>query len=459
MLIDDYMRLISSGIGSRRDGIEAKDIARHLYPFQSECVSFLARAGRGGLFLDTGLGKTAVQLEWCRHAANATNGRTLILTPLAVARQIEAEGKRFGYDIRVIRSQSEVADGINVCNYDRLHSIEPESFGAVSLDESSILKNLCGKTSIALRDAFRSHRFRLVATATPAPNDHTEIGQQADFCGVMSSLEMLSTFFLNDTSRASQTWRLKRHGVAAFYDWLSSWSRMASMPSDLGDSDDGFRLPALTVTKHRAKHEAVKCDGELFASDNVSATSMHDVKRQTSRARAECAAGIVAMDDSYPCVVWCDTDYEAREIVNALSSFDGVAEVRGSQSIDQKEETLEAFQRGDVRVLVTKPSVCGFGLNWQHCARTVFVGRTFSYESWYQAIRRLWRFGQRRDVECHVIVASGENAIDRVIARKAGDHEASKVAMRAAMRRAIGATRYTRSEYAPAHSGRMPSWS
>lgn len=440
-------------------GIEAPhDLAPHLFPFQAECVDFLLRIGSGGLFLDTGLGKTACELDWCRHAAEATNGRALILTPLAVAQQIAREGERWGYDCRVIRDASESKPGIDICNYDRLAKIDPGSYGAVALDESSILKNFTGKTSRALIQSFAQTRFRMSATATPAPNDHMELGQHSDFCGVMASNEMLSRFFINDASTASQHWRLKGHAVESFWDWMASWCRMASMPSDLGDSDEGFVLPALRTHHHGVESRLAAAPGSLFASVQVSATDMHRVKRQTAQARADCAAAIMGEHPSEPWVIWCDTDYEADAINRALSGVSGVAEVRGSHTIDRKEETLSAFLDGEVRKLVTKPSVCGFGLNWQHCAHTIFVGRSFSYEKWYQAIRRLWRFGQERAVECHVIVAAGEESIGRVIDRKANGHAQMKQQMTAAMRRAMETTAGVRLPYVAEHEGSLPAW-
>jgi hypothetical protein len=430
------------------------DLMGHLYPFQAHCVDFLARTGSGGLYLDTGLGKTSVQLEWARIAAEATNGRALILTPLAVARQIEREGHRWGYEIRVIREQHEADDGINVCNYDRLEKLDPAAFGAVSLDEGSILKSFTGKTTRALISAFASHRFRLSATATPAPNDHMELGQHAEFCGVMPSNEMLARWFVSDQTEMGR-YRIKGHGVDSFWNWMASWCRMASMPSDLGDSDDGFVLPPLNVHRHRAL-ATVKADGALFDTGTVSATDMHRVKRQTAQARAEVAAGLVDAEPAEAWLLWCDTDYEADAIKAALGR--DAVEVRGSYSIEKKEEGVAAFLSGEARVLITKPSVCGFGLNLQHCARTVFVGRSFSYESWYQAVRRFWRFGQKRPVECHVIVAQGEDSIGRVIDRKAGDHDGMKREMRAAMRRAMGLSSDVRVPYNPTHEGRLPSW-
>lgn len=438
-------------------GIEVNAVATFLFPYQQECVRFCLRVGSAGLFLDTGLGKTLCELEWAEHARRATNGRALILTPLAVAHQFAAEGHRFGYAARVIRDQSEARDGINICNYDRLDHLSPDEFGAVSLDESSILKNFTGKTSRALIAAFAGHRFRLSATATPAPNDHMELGQHAEFCGVMSSSEMLSRFFINDTSTASQNWRLKRHGVTAFWDWMSSWCRMAQMPSDLGDSDDGFVLPPMHVTRHRVTAALAPPTDGLFANDVVSATNMHDIKRQTAGERANVAA-MLAMSNAEPWVLWVDTDYEADATRKALGNAAGVAEVRGSMTIEAKERALDAFADGSVRVLITKPSICGFGLNWQHCAHTAFVGRSFSYESWYQAVRRFWRFGQKRNVAVHIVVATGEESIGAVIDRKAGDHDDMKAAMRDAMRRNMGRRSQTKVAYEPRHDGRLPAW-
>lgn len=433
-------------------------LSAHLFPFQAHCVEFLLSVGSGGLFLDTGLGKTLVQLEYAEHARNAENGKALILTPLAVAKQIEREAHRFGYPARVIRDQSEVREGISICNYDRLHLIEPDAFGVVTLDEASILKSFTGKTTRSLINAFESHRWRVPATATPAPNDHMELGQYAEFCGVMQSNEMLSRFFINDTAQASQQWRLKRHGVEAFWDWVASWCRLAQLPSDLGDSDDGFDLPPIAVHRHRAAESAPTMTGGLFGDEVVSATNLHQVKRATAGKRAMIAANLATSDSHEPWVIWCDTDYEADAILSALGDHPGVVEVRGSMSADRKEANLEAFVDGSARVMVTKPSVAGFGLNWQHCARTVFVGRSFSYESWYQAVRRFWRFGQAREVQVHLVVAEGEDSIARVIDRKADDHANMKIAMRAAMARNKGKGSATRVAYQPTYRGRLPSW-
>lgn len=429
-------------------------ISSSLFPYQRSCVDFMLRAGGAGLFLDTGLGKTICELEWAAHAANASNGRSLILTPLAVAWQIHREAERFGYKSRVIRDQSEAGEGINICNYDRLNLIDPAYYGAVALDESSIIKNFTGKTTRQLIDAFRGHRWKIAATATPAPNDHMEIGTHAEFLGIMQSNEMLSRFFINDTSTASQSWRLKGHAERPFWDWMASWSRMASKPSDLGDSDDGFDLPPLNIHTHKAEGQAEIMTDGLFGMLEVSATNIFSVKRATAEFRAKKAAEIVGGDrDSW--VFWVDTDNEADHVRALIPE---AIEVRGSMPIETKESNLRRFADGSAKYLITKSSICGFGLNWQHCHKTAFVGRSFSYEAWYQAVRRFWRFGQKSPVDVHLIVAEGEDAIGRVIDRKTEDHIKMKTSMAAAMRRNANAENVTKIAYIPNHKGRLPTW-
>ena len=430
-------------------------LATHLFPFQRACVEFGIRAGSWGLFLDTGLGKTACELEWCQHASEASNGMALILTPLAVARQIEREGLRWGYPVRVIREQSEAREGINVCNYDRLDHLDVSAFGAVALDESSILKSLTGAKSRALRAKFAGHRWRMSAPATPAPTDHMELGQQSEFLGVMPSADMLVRWFINDSADTG-TWRLKGHAVADFWRWVASWARVAGHPRDLGDDMPGFDLPELRVIRHRVESGA-EFAGSLFGPEDVSATNLHAIKRETAEVRARKVADLV-MSGSEPWVVWVDTDYEADALLRIIGEAGDVGEVRGSHPVEWKERALAGFDDGSVRVLVTKPSICGFGLNWQHCARVAFMGRSFSYESWYQAVRRCWRFGQQRQVEVHLVVAEGEDQIGRVIDRKAADHVRMKSAMVAAMREAMQGPAAQRVAYNPTHEGRLPRW-
>jgi hypothetical protein len=440
---------------AQRRGLSAVPaLATHLYPFQAASVAFGLEAGSWGCFLDTGLGKSRCELEWALHAAAATNGRALILTPLAVARQIEVEGRSLGYPVRVIRSQDDAVEGISVCNYDRLHLLTPDAFGAVALDESSVLKNFTGATSRMLVDAFAGHRFRMTATATPAPNDHVELAQQADFLGVLNRAEMLVRWFIND-SNDTGVWRLKGHAVEPFFDWMATWARMAGHPRDMGDPVVGFDLPPLEIVRHLADEpESAIADGRLFSGE-VSATSLHDVKRRTSEARARVVADLIAAEPDESWVVWCDTDYEADALAAVAPS---VREVRGSHSIDKKESTLAGFADGSVKHIASKSAICGYGLNWQHCRRMVFMGRSFSYENWYQAVRRCWRFGQKSPVVVHLVVADGEDHIGRVIDRKADDHVSMRAAMVAAMQRSMGIEAQRKVAYRPTCAGRLPAW-
>ncbi|MCX7178008.1 MAG: helicase [Proteobacteria bacterium] len=435
-------------------GIEPSPMPDHLFDFQANVTAFALRQGRAALFLDTGMGKTRCQLEWAKQAAAATNRWALILTPLAVARQIEREGLALGYDCRVIREMEDAAPGINICNYDRLDKLHPERFGAVSLDESSVLKSFTGATTRALIAAFRDHRFKLCATATPAPNDHMELGQHAEFLGLMSSVEMLTRWFINDTATASQHWRIKGHAEQAFWDWMASWARCAETPADLGYDGSKFILPALNVIRHKVAGDVRPAAGSLFVED-MSATNIHAIKRQTAEARADAVADLIAAEPDEAWLIWVDTDYEADAVNKRIKS---AVEVRGSHTPERKENMLLGFATGDVQILLTKTGIAGAGMNYQRCARMAFVGRSFSYESWYQAVRRCWRFGQTRPVDVHIAVAEGEEQIGRVITRKAEGHTKMKRAMADAMKRALGQVAVVKVPYNPTYIGRLPSW-
>jgi hypothetical protein len=434
-------------------GIEPGPMPDCLLDFAAFATSVCLRRGRAALFFDTGLTKTRCQLEFSKQAAAATNGCALILTPLAVARQFEREGLACGYDVRVVREASEIQPGINICNYDRLDKLDCSAFGSVSLDESSILKNFSGKTTRALINAFTDTPFRLCATATPAPNDHVELGTHAEFLGIMSQSDMLVRWFLND-SNDTGTWRLKKHATEAFWDWVSSWAVMASSPEDLGFDGSRFVLPPLEIHRHRAIGEVKPMDGSLFAGD-VSAINMHRMKRHTSGARSDAVATLIAAEPDETWVVWCDTDNESGAL---MTRIEGAIEVRGSMVAAQKEWRLAEFADNKWRAIVTKPSVAGMGLNWQHAARVAFVGRSFSYEAWYQAVRRCWRFGQTRPVHVHIIVAEGEDQIGRILDRKAEIHAEMKAAMIAASKRAMHTQSAVRVKYSPNYEGRMPKW-
>jgi hypothetical protein len=442
---------------ARGVSVAADKLAPALFDYQRHCVEFALRTGSSGIYLDTGLGKTAIELAYGEAVLRFGGAkRVLMLTPLAVAQQAAREAEKLQInDVRVIRQQAEAKDGISIANYDRVLSgaIDPREWDGVILDEASVLKSFTGKTTRALIDGFSGLRWRMAATATPAPNDHMELGQQAEFLGVMPSSEMLMRWFTADQTEMGR-YRLKGHGEADFWDWMASWSRMAQSPDDLGFDGSRFVLPGMRVHRHSVAADVKALDGTLFAFD-TSATGIHTLKRQTTDARAEMVAQLVSNESAEPWVVWCDTDYEADALLKLIPE---AKEVRGSHTVERKEETLAAFADGSLRVLITKPAICGFGLNWQHSARMAFVGRSFSYEAWYQAVRRCWRFGQTRPVDVHIAVADGEDQIGRVIDRKSDDHERMKSAMRTAMLRSRGLAPSVLRDYEPNHIGRVPSW-
>ena len=432
-----------------------------MFPHQHHSTEFALRTGCAALFLDTGLGKSLCALDWGRVIVEHMNKPVLMLAPLAVAMQHEREANKFGIDAKAVREAEEIGSArVYITNYDRLDRFDASMFGGVILDESSIIKSFTGATTRKLIETFARTPFRLACTATPAPNDHMELGQHSQFIGVMNSNEMLSRWFLADQTNMGK-YRVKRAAVRPFWDWVSSWARCVSKPSDLGFSDDGFVLPEMTLVRHvvyadRSLQAGDEKDGQanLFRIPGTSATSIHLEKRLTIDARAEKIAEIVAEEPNEPWVIWCDTDYEADALTDRIPH---AAEVRGSMRADVKEERITAFSTGAARIIITKPSVAGFGLNWQHCARMAFVGLSFSYESFYQAVRRCWRFGQSRPVNVHVAMADTEAAIWDVVSRKSGDHDAMKREMTQAMRRSMKTARVFE-DYNPEVTATFPSW-
>jgi len=423
---------------------------------QRAATEFLLRVGSGMLAFDTGMGKTLCGLDWGRVIAKHTGKPVLMLAPPAVGPQHQREGERFGIEAKHVRGADQITGpGVWVTNYERLHLFQHLDLGGLILDESSILKSFTGATSRKLIEYGQGVPYRLAMTATPAPNDHMELGQHSAFCGAMPSNEMLARWFTADQSQMGK-YRLKRYGQDDFWSWMASWARMAARPSDLGFPDDGFDLPQLHMHLHPVSVDMTEGaeDGELIRRVDISATSIHREKRRTAPLRAERIAELVCAEPDEPWAIWCETDYEADALRAVLPE---AIEVRGSHSVDLKESRLDAFSRGDERLLITKPSVAGFGLNWQHCARCAFVGLSFSYESYYQAVRRFWRFGQHRAVEVHIALADTEAVIWQTIQRKAADHARMKEQMTAAMRRATQA-HDTKLAYHPTQPVRLPNW-
>ena len=405
--------------------VDPGDIHPMLFDWQRDVVRWACMRGRAALFEECGLGKTLQQIEWARLVSRHTNGgKVLILAPLAVAHQTVAEGRKIGVDVRYVRSQAEVdAAGtpIIITNYDMIHHFDASQFAGVVLDESSILKAFTGSIKRKLVEMFSNTPYRLACTATPAPNDHLEFGNHSEFLGIMPGNRMISRWFINNTMGAGD-YRLKKHAADDFWRWMVSWSVCISKPSDLGDYDDnGFIIPPLHIHSSvvEVDHTRAFADGQLFVIEALSATGMWKEKRETEVDRVNAATAIIGDSDDF-WVIWCDTNSEADLLVKL---FPDAVEVRGSDSIAEKERKLTLFSDGLVKKIITKPEIAGFGLNWQHCANMVFVGVTYSFEKTYQAMRRTWRFGQLNEVNAYMIYAETEGNIVEILGVKQVKHE------------------------------------
>ncbi len=398
-------------------GFAPATLSGHLFPFQSHIVEWAVRLGRAAIFADTGLGKTAMQLEWSYRVQAHTGGRVLILAPLAVAHQTEREARRFGLPCCVVDETTD--DIVQVTNYQKLHRMDPSAYDGIVLDESSILKSIDGKTKEALIDAFSRTPYRLACTATPAPNDHTEFGNHTEFLGIMKRSEMLARYFVHDGGDTSK-WRLKGHARGPFWRFVSGWAKVVSHPRDIGFDDVRFDLPPIQYHEHIAPADHGPCDGQLFKLEAHTMNEQRKARRGSLAARAGLLEHIIGQDPDAPWLVWCDMNAESE----AAASIAACTEIRGSHSDEAKAEAMLGFSDGKIQRIVTKPSIAGFGMNWQHCSNVAFLGVSHSFERFYQAIRRCWRFGATRPVQCHIITSELEGPVLKNIKRKAAEWKA-----------------------------------
>jgi hypothetical protein len=421
---DDYI-LAKLG-GFRPSGFDVQSTGLTLFDFQDALSRWALRLGRAAIFADTGLGKTRMQLSWADHVAKHTGQPVLILAPLAVAEQTVEEGAGIGVAVEHHREQPKKLPPITITNYERLHKFDAEEFAGVVLDESSIIKHHDSKTLGQLIEAFKNTPYKLCATATPAPNDWTELGTHAEFLGVCTRAEMLSEFFVHDGGE-TQVWRLKGHAREAFWKWVSCWGAMVRSPADLGFDGSRYDLPKLTVQQHTILTEQEAPQGMLFAMEAQTLMERRNARRDSVEERVKACVDMVNATPG-PWVVWCELNSESEMLAKAIN---GSVEVRGSMTTDQKEAALADFAHGRARVIVTKPSIAGFGLNWQHCNQMAFVGVTDSFESYYQAVRRCWRFGQKRPVTVHIFASELEGAVVSNLQRKERDARAMGEALAA----------------------------
>lgn len=418
MTIKNYLEFVHNKVPvTPLDGITDIKLPRVLKPFQRAAVSWAVRRRRSALFAGTGLGKTLQQLCWAQAVCKHEQGQALILTPLAVAEQTVREAKKFGIADVMFADTVNGCSKITVTNYDRAEAFANKSFSAVVLDESSIIKHENSKTRAALTEQFKNTSWKLCCTATPAPNDFVEIGNHSEFLGALDMAEMLATFFVHEgairAGEAEEDWRMKRHAENDFWQWMSTWALVYNKPGDLGFSDPEYELPELR--RHLITVEALRkpAPGCFFPSGKMSLQERAQVRKQTAQDRVAAAATLINADRQSSWLVWCGLNEEAALLETALAD---AQQVSGSMLRGLKQKRLLGFVDALPRVLITKPSIAGFGMNWQHCHKMVFVGLNDSFEQLYQAIRRCWRFGQNHPVDVYVISSTAEGAVlDNII--------------------------------------------
>lgn len=387
-----------------------------LFDFQQSLVDWAIRKGRAAIFADCGLGKTPMQLVWAENVVRKTNRPVLVVTPLSVSAQTVREANKFGIET-ARSSDGKISGNIVITNYERLHHFDPAAFAGMVCDESSAIKHFSGERQKSVTEFMKKMPYRLLCTATAAPNDYIELGTSAEALGELGRMDMLSMFFKNDENSLhpiwwGARWRFKQHAERQFWRWVCSWARAARKPSDLGFSDGEFVLPPLELRETVITNHS-PLNGFLFPMQAVRLDEQREERRQTIDARCEKVAEQVS--GIHPAVAWCHLNDEADTLVRLIP---GAKQVKGSDPDDLKEELFEAFSNGELRVLVTKPRIGAFGMNWQHCAHMTFFP-SHSFEQFYQGVRRCWRFGQTSPVRVDIITTEGELGVLKNLERKA----------------------------------------
>jgi hypothetical protein len=410
----EYQEFLKSKlIVNMPSGFDADESALpvNLYPYQKDLVKWGCKRGKAAFFTMTGTGKTAMQVSWAQQVVNHTGGNVLILAPLAVSKQTVREALKFGITVNICRTHDDVKPGINIANYEMLHHFDPSDFQGIVLDESSIIKSATGKIRAAIIEFAEYIPYRLAATATPSPNDYMELGNHAEFLGIMSYTEMLSTFFVHDGGDTSK-WRLKGHAEESFWKWLSSWGVFLTKPSDLNYSDEGFDLPPLNTFQHIVQSEAP--EGALFAFEAKGLQERRGARKESLERRVAKAVEIVDQSEK-PVMIWCGLNAESELLTKSIP---GAVEVTGSDSDEHKEKSMLDFAAGLIPVMISKSSICGFGMNFQVCCNTVFVGMSDSFEAMFQSTKRFHRHGQTRPVNRHLIISEAEGSVLSNVQRK-----------------------------------------
>lgn len=450
----DYQEFIKNkSFRSPVCGFECGDLPYPLFDYQIPIVKWAIKRGKAAIFADTGLGKTIMQMAWGDQVFKKTNGAVLFLAPLAVSNQTIEEGKKYGIEIKKASPDID-SPGLFITNYEQLHKYDPSKFIGIVLDESSILKGMDGRRRKEITDFALSIPYRLSCTATPSPNDFMELGTQCEFLGIMSQVEMLAMFFIHDGADVSK-WRLKGHGKSKFFEWLATWAIVIRSPSDLGFDGSSHNLPDIIYHEHVIKTEPT--DG-LFVVPAQGLQDRNLARKSSVDLRVQKAADL-ANSMTGQILIWCHLNDESQKLSELICD---AVEVTGSDSSEKKTDALMGFAHGDVRVLVSKPKIAGFGMNWQNCHQMIFVGLSDSWESYYQAIRRCWRFGQKNNVHVHVVSADTEGAVVENIKRKDNQNkilgENMINHMKSVMDRKIFSAATIKTEYNPTKKMELPKW-
>jgi len=436
--------------------ISEDKLNRYLFDWQRVIVRWALYRGRAALFEDCGLGKTIQQLEWANQVVRKTNESVLILAPLAVSEQTQREGERFGIKVNICESQNDLERGINITNYEKLHKFDVGNLVGIVLDESSIIKNFAGKRRNQIIEAFYRTPYKLACTATPSPNDYMELGNHSEFLNIMTRTEMLSMFFVNDSGDTGK-WRLKGHVKDnVFWEWLASWAVMLSNPFDLGYDDGRYRLPELKYFEHFV--ECTSRTSGLFVQPVSGLNERRKVRKETIKQRCEKAAEVInSTKDRW--IIWCGLNDEGDYLEKIIEDS---VQVAGRHSDEYKSEMMNAFAIGNIRRLITKPKIAGFGMNWQICHKAAFVGLSDSWEEFYQATRRIWRYGQKKPVEVHIFLEEREGSVLENIRRK--DKQAKGMMenmceyMRKFVKRELEKAERIETDYCPVVDMEVPEW-
>lgn len=450
MNYEDFLKSKRFVLESSGFDIDKSELNPMLYEFQKDIVRWALKKGKACIFADCGLGKTPMQLSWAHQVCKHTGGMILILAPLAVADQTKREAEKFGYTAKVVENQSECIKGINITNYEKLDRFVANEFVGIVLDESSILKSYSGKVRTTIIQNFHSVPYKLACTATPAPNDYMEIGNHSEFCGVMTRSEMLSMFFVHDGGQTSK-WRLKGHATDVFWQWLATFSVFVDNPENIGYQVSGYNLPKLNINE-------IIVDGDEPIKESLTLTERREARKESIEIRCRKAAELVNSSNEQ-WLIWCDLNDESSKLTELISNS---VEVKGSDKSEYKSKSMLSFSDGTVKCLVTKPKIAGFGMNWQNCHNMIFTGLSDSYEQYYQAVRRCWRFGQEKTVNVYIIISAKEGCVRENIERKQSDFQRMQSEMteltKEITKKELKSTCRISTPYEPKKEMKLPDW-